>query len=246
MMLKLTTMRAALEKNEVDENARILFQWTKTLFDFYIESIQKIADIIKYDANKTEKYVEAAQNMFIYLEKWRFEKSKIVGARKKEMDNAVSFIRNQSLQQKTAPFLIAPVCRNMASVLRACIHVGSFAYSNEQIPTVLAHSLYTIAAVRTFFPMEISNLYIFLPEGTSIHGGNDPQSLDNFHLMVENAGNALSLQAEIRVWYETLEKMWENLKNPFPFEYSDEIWKINSDGRSRNLYYENLKNFHSR
>lgn len=198
------------------------FEWVKTLLPFWENAIVHISTLKNLDIQKTEKHLEVLKNAFELMDDWRFERVKYLKNKRKEIDNAISFIRNQTQTFDLAYFLFTPICRNAASILRSSLYIAAHGYEDNQIPTVVAQHIYTLASLKTFFPLDIGGLVKFLPTGNGIHGmGSD---LDNYHLMLENAGKALGIEKEIAKINETAFEIWTNFDKALAWDIPDFIW----------------------
>ena len=200
----------------------LYFEWVKTLLPFWENAIVHISMLKNLDIQKTEKHLEVVKNAFVLMDDWRFERVKYIKSKRKEIDNAISFIRNQTQTFELAYFLFTPMCRNAGSILRSSLYIAAHGYEDNQIPTVVAQAIYTLAILKTFFPLDMGDLVKFLPADKSIHaiGGN----LDNYHLMLENAGKALGMEKEIAKINETAFEIWTNFDKASTWDIPDFIW----------------------
>ena len=243
-MIKLTQMRAAFEKEEPDALYLSYLGWVKTLIPFWRQAVARIAELSGTTDEKRDKHLRSIDNSLQLLQAWRFKKMKYVQARTREIDSAISFIRNGALTQQVCRYAFAPVCRNLASILRSFLYVSTFGYSDEQLPTVFAQDIYGIALCHTLFPFDTADFVYYLPREKSIHT-DDPADLDNWHLMMSEAGKALNIAELTKEVNNQVRKIYENYKTPFEWKYDEGIWNLEFENISKRLHYAGLRAFAS-
>ncbi|MGF7109431.1 hypothetical protein [Treponema pedis] len=242
-MVKLTEIRNILEKEKPDDLFLQYFEWVKTLMPFWKQAVMRIAELNGTPEEKRDKHLRAIDNSLELMPAWRFKRIKYVKARREEIDSAISFIRNGAITNKVSKYAFAPVCRTVASVLRSCLYVSTFGYSDEQQPTVLAQDVYDIAMCHTLFPFDTSDFVYYLPRNKSIHT-EDPADLDNWHIMMSNAGKALKITDLIEEVNKQACIIWENYKTPLKWKYDESIWSSEFENVSKKLHYAAEKAFH--
>ena len=243
-MIKLTQMRAAFEKEEPNALYLSYLGWVKTLIPFWRQAAARIAELNGTTDEKRDKRLRSIDSSLQLLQAWRFKKIKYVQARRKEIDSAISFIRNGALTQQVSRYAFAPVCRNLAGILRSFLYVSTFGYSDEQLPTVFAQKIYGIALCHTLFPFDTGDFVYYLPREKSIHT-DDPADLDNWHLMMSEAGKALNIAELIKEVNEQARKIYENYKTPFEWKYDEGEWNLEFENVSKRLHYAGLRAFAS-
>ncbi|WP_298101693.1 hypothetical protein [uncultured Campylobacter sp.] len=241
-MIKLTQMRAAFEKEEPNALYLSYLGWVKTLIPFWRQAVARIAELSGTADEKRDKHLRSIDSSLQLLQAWRFKKIKYVQARRKEIDSAISFMRNGALTQQACRYGFAPVCRNLASILRSFLYVSTFGYSDEQLPTVFAQKIYGIALCHTLFPFDTSDFVYYLPREKSIHT-QDPADLDNWHLMMSEAGKALNIAELTKELNNQARKIYENYKAPFEWKYDEGIWDLEFENVSKRLHYAGVRAF---
>lgn len=241
-MIKLTQMRAAFEKEEPNALYLSYLGWVKTLVPFWRQAVARIAELSGTADEKRDKHLRSIDSSLQLLQAWRFKKIKYVQARRKEIDSAISFMRNGALTQQACRYGFAPVCRNLASILRSFLYVSTFGYSDEQLPTVFAQKIYGIALCHTLFPFDTSDFVYYLPREKSIHT-QDPADLDNWHLMMSEAGKALNIAELTKELNNQARKIYENYKAPFEWKYDEGIWDLEFENVSKRLHYAGVRAF---
>ncbi|WP_299085483.1 hypothetical protein [uncultured Campylobacter sp.] len=243
-MIKLTQMRAAFEKEEPNALYLSYLGWVKTLIPFWRQAAARIAELSGTADEKRDKHLRAIDGSLELMQAWRFKKIKYVQARRKEIDSAISFIRNGALTQRACRYAFAPVCRNLAGILRSFLYVSTFGYSDEQLPTVFAQKIYGIALCHTLFPFDTGDFVYYLPHEKSIHT-EDSADLDNWHLMMSEAGKALNIAELTKEVNNQARKIWESYKTPFEWKYDEGIWNLEFENISKRLHYTGLRAFAS-
>ena len=241
-MIKLTQMRAAFEKEEPDALYLSYLGWVQTLIPFWRQAAARIAELSGTADEKRDKHLRAIDNSLELMQAWRFKKIKYVQARRKEIDSAISFMRNGALTQRACRYAFAPVCRNLASILRSFLYVSTFGYSDEQLSTVFAQDIYGIALCHTLFPFDTGDFVYYLPREKSIHT-DDPADLDNWHLMMSEVGKALNIAELTKEVNNQARKIYENRKTPFEWKYDEGVWNLEFENVSKRLHYASLRAF---
>ncbi|WP_298704183.1 hypothetical protein [uncultured Campylobacter sp.] len=241
-MIKLTQMRAAFEKEEPDALYLSYLGWVQTLIPFWRQAAARIAELSGTADEKRDKYLRAIDGSLELMQAWRFKNIKYVQARRREIDSAISFIRNGALTQRACRYAFAPVCRNLASILRSFLYVSTFGYSDEQLPTVFAQKIYGIALCHTLFPFDTGDFVYYLPREKSIHTEN-PADLDNWHLMMSEAGKALNIAELTKEVNNRACKIYENYKTPFEWKYDEGVWNLEFENVSKRLHYAGVRAF---
>ena len=242
-MIKLTEIRTVFEKKKPDNLFLQYFEWVKTLIPFWRQAVTRIAELNGTAEEKRDKHLHVIDNSLELMYSWRFKKIKYVNLRRKEIDSAISFIRNGAITTKVSNYAFAPVCRNLAGILRGFLYISTFGYSDEQLPTVLAQKVYATALCHTLFPFDTSDFVYYLPREKSIHT-EDPADLDNWHLMMSEAGKALKITELIEEVNEQACIIWENYKTPFEWKYDESIWSLEFENLSKKLHYAAERAFH--
>ena len=241
-MIKLTQMRAAFEKEEPNALYLSYLGWVQTLIPFWRQAVARIAELSGTADEKRDKHLRAIDNSLQLMQAWRFKKIKYVQARRKEIDSAISFIRNGALTQQACRYAFAPVCRNLAGILRSFLYVSTFGYSDEQLPTVFAQKIYGIALCHTLFPFDTGDFVYYLSREKSIHT-DDPADLDNWHLMMSEAGKALNIAELTKEVNNQARKIYENRKTPFEWKYDEGVWDLEFENVSKRLHYAGVRAF---
>ena len=241
-MIKLTQMRAAFEKEEPDALYLSYLGWVKTLIPFWKQAAARIAELSGTADEKRDKHLRSIDNSLQLMQAWRFKKIKYVQARRKEIDSAISFIRDGALTQQACRYAFAPVCRNLSGILRSFLYVSTFGYSDEQLPTVFAQKIYGIALCHTLFPFDTGDFVYYLPREKSIHTEN-PADLDNWHLMMSEAGKALNIAELTKEVNNQARKIYENYRVPFEWKYDEVVWNLEFENVSKRLHYAGVRAF---
>ena len=178
------------------------------------------------------------------LSAWRSKQITYVKARRREIDSAISFIRNAALTTQVSKYAFAPVCRNLAGILRGALYISTFGYSDEQLPDVLAHDIYNLATCYTLFPFDTSDFVCFLSDGRSTQ--TDGNTGVNWHLMMDRAGEVLGIRPLIKAVDQQARLIWESYSAPFAWVYDEAIWTRETPSLFKELYYIAQRAFHQR
>lgn len=165
-------------------------------------------------------------------------------ARRSEIDSAISFIRNAALTTQVSKYAFAPVCRNLAGILRGALYISTFGYSDEQLPDVLAHDVYDLATCHTLFPFDTSDFVCFLSDERSTQ--TDGNTGVNWHLMMDRAGEVLGIRPLIKAVDQQARLIWESYSAPFAWVYDEAIWTQEVPSLFKELYYIAQRAFHQR
>lgn len=241
--IKCTEIRDTLAVRDRDETYFYFSAWVKTLLPFWKKAIVQIAEQTGFFKHKSTQHLNVAQAAFELMDGWRSGEVKMVKARRSEIDSSISYIRNGAMLSAISDIAYAPICRNAASALRACLNLAAGSYSDEQLPGVIAQQIYSIAAVKTLFPVDDSNLIGYLPGKVTIHGGNNPKDLDNYHLMFQLAAKQLDISEQVKAMNEEAAIIWQDFKSPTGWNIPDLIWTEKTDALSNKLYYANKTAF---
>ena len=242
-IIKCTEIRNVLASRDRNEVYFHFSNWAKTLLPFWQKAIGQIAENTHFYQEKAVKHAEVAKHSFALMDGWRAGQFKVIKTRRSEIDSAISYIRNGAALSAVSDIAYAPVCRNAASALRACLGLASGSYSDAQLPGVVAQQIYSIAAAKTLFPVEDSDLIGYLPRTVTIHGGNDPNDLDNYHLMFQIAAERLDLSMQVKAMNDEAALIWNSFESPVTWVIPDAVWTDKTDALSRKLYYANKAAF---
>jgi hypothetical protein len=244
--ITISEMKKELTNQTIENIWKNYIDWIKTFKPLCIKLIEYFSKEINYSQTKKEKHITVIQNAFEYINSWKLEKHKIVKTRKNEIDSAISFVRNKAIIKKFSKSLISPLSRNLAGLLRTCLHISVNNYKNEQIPFLTARAIFDIAACRSFFPVDINNLIQFLPKGKSLIDTTQNDNCDNYHLMLEISAGKLGLKNELTSLNSEAVNIWNSFDKPKQMNIPDDLFSIQTNGLSNRLYYLGLKNFYNK
>ncbi len=240
--MKCTEIRDELETRDIDEVWSEHLKWVQTLIPFWKQAIITIAEKTDFDTVKRDKHLKAAENAIYFIDDWRYERVKLIKARYNEIESAISFIRNNALNNKVSKFLFAPICRNVAGVLRHTLH-NHTQRNDKHLPTLVSQHIFAFAEIYLCFPFDENDFVFYMP--ASIHTENR-DDLNNYNLMLENAGKRLGITDFIDEINKKAEWIWQNFKSAQDWQIPDEIWHTEIDNISKKLYYQNMKQFYDK
>ena len=155
-------MSDVLQKEDPNELFKLHLAWVSTLIPFWREAVIRIAELTDTPTDRRDKHLRAIEQSMTLMSAWRFKQIPFIKARQREIDSAISFIRNAALTTKVSKYAFAPVCRNLAGILRSTLRISVFSYHDEQIPEVLAHDIFELATCHTLFPFDTDDFVFFL------------------------------------------------------------------------------------
>lgn len=241
--LKCSQIRDCIKKGSIDKMWEGYFLQIKEFQEIWEYAISDFAYRISIDNQKRQKHLETVRNAFSLMDDWYYDRKKIVKARRNEIDSSISFIRNNALNRQISDLFMAPVMRNLASLLRGLLNISTTSYSVDQIPVAIAQGIFDIAAVRVLFPIDLDNLISYLPSNLTIHG--EGGHIDNYHIMLEEGSKALGLDKQLNALYEEVITIWNSFNNPRAFNVPEFIWNLKGGEMSTKIYFDSLKKFHS-
>ena len=165
--MMITEVRDALQKEDPHELFKLHHAWVSTLIPFWRQAVIRIAELTDTPTDRRDKHLRAIEQSMTLLPAWRSKQITYVKARRREIDSAISFIFNAALTKPVSKYAFAPVCRNLAGILRRALYISTFGYSDEQLPDVLAHDIYNLATCYTLFPFDTSDFVCFLSDVAS-------------------------------------------------------------------------------
>ncbi len=243
--IRLTEIRDILEKEKMNTIYPFYINWVKTLLPFWKEAVIRIGNLKDFDQKKLDKHLSVIENSFSLMEDWRFKRIKYIKVRRNEIDSAISFIRNRALDKEVSKYYFAPICRNVASLLRTSLYISTHGYSDDQMPTCVAQTMYDLSSCHTLLPFDTSDFIWFLPKDKSIHTDNK-NDLDNHHLMFENAGKKFEIMDAIQEYNNVAAKLWETFEKPIPWNYPKDIFTLEFENVSKELHHATVNAFHNR
>lgn len=204
----------------------------------------RIAELTGTPTDRRDKHLRAIEQSMTLLPGWRSKQIAYIKARHREIDSAISFIRNAALTKPVSKYAFAPVCRNLAGILRGALYISTFGYSDEQLPDVLAHDVYHLATCHTLFPFDTSDFVCFLSgEGSPETYGSTGE---NWHLMMARAGEVLGIRPLIKAVDQQARLIWESYSAPFAWVYDEAVWTRETPSLFKELYYIAQRAFHQR
>lgn len=231
-------VRDALQKEEPNELFNLHHAWVSTLIPFWRQAVIRIAELTDTPTDRRDKHLRVIEQSMTLMSAWRFKQITYIKARRREIDSAISFIRNAALTTKVSKYAFAPVCRNLAGILRGALYISTFGYSDEQVPGVLAHHIYDLATCHTLFPFDTSDFVCFL-SGEGTPG-------ENWHIMMDRAGEVLDIRPLIEAVDQQASLIWDSYSAPFAWGYDEAVWTREIPPLSKDLHYIAQRAFYQR
>ena len=231
-------VRDALRKEDPNELFNLHHAWVSTLIPFWRQAVIRIAELTDTPTDRRDKHLRVIEQSMTLMSAWRFKQITYIKARRREIDSAISFIRNAALTTKVSKYAFAPVCRNLAGILRGALYISTFGYSDEQVPEVLAHHIYDLATCHTLFPFDTSDFVCFL-SGEGTPG-------ENWHIMMDRAGEVLDIRPLIEAVDQQASLIWDSYSAPFAWGYDEAVWTREIPPLSKDLHYIAQRAFYQR
>ena len=231
-------VRDVLQKEEPNELFNLHHAWVSTLIPFWRQAVIRIAELTDTPTDRRDKHLRVIEQSMTLMSAWRFKQITYIKARRREIDSAISFIRNAALMTKVSKYAFAPVCRNLAGILRGALYISTFGYSDEQVPEVLAHHIYDLATCHTLFPFDTSDFVCFLS------GEGSPG--ENWHIMMDRAGEVLDIRPLIEAVDQQASLIWDSYSAPFAWGYDEAVWTREIPPLSKDLHYIAQRAFYQR
>ena len=231
-------VRDVLRKEEPNELFNLHHAWVSTLIPFWRQAVIRIAELTDTPTDRRDKHLRVIEQSMTLMSAWRFKQITYIKARRREIDSAISFIRNAALTTKVSKYAFAPVCRNLAGILRGELYISTFGYSDEQVPEVLAHHIYDLATCHTLFPFDTSDFVCFL-SGEGTPG-------ENWHIMMDRAGEVLDIRPLIEAVDQQASLIWDSYSAPFAWGYDEAVWTREIPPLSKDLHYIAQRAFYQR
>ena len=242
--MTITEVRDALQKEDPHELFKLHHAWVSTLIPFWRQAVTRIVELTGTSTDRRDKHLRAIEQSITLLPAWRSKQTTYVKARRREIDSAISFIRNAALTNPVSKYAFAPVCRNLAGILRHSLSISTFGYSDEQLPDVLAHDIYNLATCHTLFPFDTSDFVCFLSGKGSPQ--TDGSTGENWHLMMDSAGEVLGIRPLIEAIDQQARLIWDSYSAPFAWVYDEAVWTREIPNLSKELHYIAQRAFHQR
>lgn len=244
--IKTTEICEAFSKMPLDELWSLHHGWLKTLIPLWKGIISTMAAETNLPEAKRNELLTTVDHCLSQMDGWKQGNLKYVKARRKEIDSAISYIRNTALNGEVADWVIAPVARNLAGMLRSSLYFSVNGYEDQSMPLLYAKSVYSMACARAFFPVDTNNFIQFLPKGLGLDGSSPAYSADNWHLMIDIAASKYDLGQAVEKMNQEAYSIWQNYANPTELIIPEELWTAKTDGLSNRLYYQSEQAFHER
>ena len=231
-------VRDVFRKEDPNELFKLHHAWVSTLIPFWRQAVIRIAELTDTPTDRRDKHLRVIEQSMTLMSAWRFKQITYIKARRREIDSAISFIRNAALTTKVSKYAFAPVCRNLAGILRGALYISTFGYSDEQVPEVLAHHIYDLATCHTLFPFDTSDFVCFL-SGEGTPG-------ENWHIMMDRAGEVLDIRPLIEAVDQQASLIWDSYSAPFAWGYDEAVWTREIPPLSKDLHYIAQRAFYQR
>lgn len=200
-----------------------LLSHARTLQPFWMGAVEAFAVRTLFAEEEKNDHLGVIADAFDAMERWRSGKAERISPRRNDIDSAIHFLREQTLDVRNSRLRYAPAARNAAGTLRACLAVSVRDYGDGHLPQVLGSVVFDLAAVRTLFPYDFEHLMDFHP-GHDVPAGEDP-----FALTLQRAGRELGAMPAVIALKIEVERIWENFSAPSPLKFAEGYWNAERD-----------------
>lgn len=238
--MKRQEITTALATRSPDDLWDALLSHAQTLQPFWAGAVSVFAARTMLPDEKRDVYLNAISSAFDKMDKWRRGTAKNVKSHRKEIDSAISYLRNKAIEVPNRRLRFAPSARNAASALRGCLTVSAHGYRDEQLPELVACNIYDVAAVRTLFPFDFGNLMIFHPE----HDGE--LEGDVLDVALQRASRKLGIKEAVNTLVNEANRIWETFDRPSPLLCTEGYWTAEGDDADAQLRSAAIAAFHGR
>lgn len=209
---------------------------------FWEQAITRMAELTELDDTKAEAHHSAAKGAFMLMNDWYFDKRPYVKARRNEIDSAISFIRNAALRQNVANRPAAASARNLAGVLRILLHLATRNYRPEQYSHLMTSGLLNIAAAKSLFPADMSDLVAQFAKA------DEPPSDNIAHMagILQRAASHHHLEKALGRLDQTLDELWSHIDHPEAWSLPDSAWKPQPTSLLADIHNQSVQDFHKK
>lgn len=241
-------MRRELTGRPPEDVWRAVLGWSATLGPFWLEAIRRFAPVAGLPDEKRDRHLAVAEGAFERMDGWWSGRTKLVKARRNEIDSAISFVWTTALRAELRGFVQAPVARHVGPALRQCLSVSAGGYGPDQLASVAAGLVYTWAECRTLFPGDSSVLLQHVPPEklAPVSGTVGPDGTDEHHLLYGAPADRFGLRAEADRVCAEARWIWERFDEPVPWDLPDDLWSRGDDGLYQDMHYGEQRAFHER
>jgi len=240
MNLLCSEVRDSLAAKPVDVICVDFFRQAHALEPLWQLALDTWAVRLATPSDKLDAHAAALHSAFERMEGWLTKQSKMARKEEKAISSAISYLRNGAHDERTCDLLLSPIARNLAGLLRMCLHLASFNYDDSQIPAILACEVFELAATRMLYPIDLGNLTHYAPD--SIHGeGGD---IDNFNAMLRIGSHALKLDAEYERLNAEAKRLFTGFGTVRPLAFPTTLSAQRGGERNSELYIASMRAFH--
>lgn len=241
-------MRLELSDRPPEDVWRAVLGWTTTLGPFWLEAIRRFAPVAGLADEKRDRHLTAAEGAFDKMDAWWSGRTKLVKARRNEIDSAISFVWNTALRTELRGLVQAPVARHVGPALRQCLYVATGAYGPADVPPLAAALVYRWAECRTLFPGDSSVLLQHIPheERPVEPGPVGPDYADEHHLLYGTPADRFGLRAEADRVCAEARRIWERFDEPEPWDLPADLWTRRDGGLYQDMHFGEQRAFHER
>lgn len=240
MHTSLSEIKAALESRPVNEAWETYLKVAKQAAPFWEEAVQHMASLTDFSADKTQGYQNLIATSFDLLDDWYFERKPYVKARRNEIDEVISFIRNRALYNQVVFVPAAASARHIAGALRGLVYMAVRGYRPEAYPHLMASGLSDIAAAKVMFPIDISDAIAQFAKANEAPSDD----IDEMLTITQRAAKHFNVQAEFNNYRTALDELWQDFDSPKPWQLPVTAWQPQKTSILVKAHNESVREFH--
>ncbi len=211
----------------------------RTFEPFWQQSIEHLGNLIETPKQQVQDHRTAASTAFDLFGDWYLQRAPIVKARRNDIDGAISFIRNSALRTEVSHRTGAAMSRNLAAVLRPALTMATHGYNTQVYPRTMTGGLLTLAAVKSQFPVSISDLV----EQFSVPNQSPLDDIDQLWEILRRAAAHYGLEKNLEFLEQTLIALWQQLAQPQQWEAPSEVWAAHSNSLFMKAHTDSVRAF---
>lgn len=246
--VKLSQIEASLKAMDDTRRWETYIGWLRGFEPFIDKAILEMAAHAGSSSPKIATHRETMAACFTLLDDWYHGRKPPVKARRKEIDSAISFLRNTALQAGVRTMPGAACVRNLAGVLRSAVYLSIHDYQQKDYPSVMTNSFFNMAATRSAFPADTSDFVQFLRPDENIvavmlNGRPIKANIDNLQVMAKRGCERLGIPEVYERLQAEIQHMQANLSTPTPWQPPDNLWRIKESSILSDIHYKALHDF---
>jgi len=244
--MKLSDLRKEIDLLSQDEIYQLQYKQMEAYLPLFSKFIEEFLNRSNADEKKRERYRKPLPTLLEFMDSWYFQRIKYVKARRNEIENSISFIRNTALNKCVSDLRVAGVARNFASYLRGTMRICDQTYklTHQQHCDLYVRSTFELAFVKELFPIDTTNLfYLYLEDFNPTQEEID--DFDRPQVMLNLLSKKYGFDKEVLQINKSFEDLWIKRDSIDKFVPDKIIWNQSIGSVSAQLHYGYQAAFHT-